>query len=148
MYNATQQAPVTTRKMLSECFSSFPHRFSSQSLGGFRLSFEPFSYKILVANTVTTTPDQSAMALPKNEPRCVLGSEKMYRQIHSSKIPIETMLSECSRKNACRCRAAAELAAGLSLISAPLPRGFGLSRRPPPRNKRPDFTGCGLYLES
>ncbi len=43
IYSATQQAPVTTRKMLSECFCIFPQRRSSQSLGGFRLSFEPFS---------------------------------------------------------------------------------------------------------
>jgi hypothetical protein len=40
----------------------------------------------LVASTVTTTPDQSAIAFPKNDPTCVLGSEKIYRTIHKIRI--------------------------------------------------------------
>ena len=53
------------------------------------------SYKYLVTSTMTTTPDQSAIALPKNEPRWVLGLETLYRQIHKMRIPAETMLNEC-----------------------------------------------------
>lgn len=53
------------------------------------------SYKYLVANTMTTTPDQSAIALPKNEPRWVLELETLYRQIHTMRIPAGAMLNEC-----------------------------------------------------
>jgi len=45
--------------------------------GGRRLSADPFSYKYFVANIMTTTPDQSAIALPKNDPRWVLGLETL-----------------------------------------------------------------------
>src|ERR1700730_3482391 len=62
-----------------------------------RLSLDPFSYKYLVANIMTTTPDQSAIALPKKEPTWVLGLETLYRQIHSMRMLTEAMLSECSR---------------------------------------------------
>ena len=51
-------------------------------------------YKYLVANTMTTTPDQSAIALPKNQ-QWVLGLETLYRQIHKVRIPAEAMLNEC-----------------------------------------------------
>jgi hypothetical protein len=44
---------------------------------------------------MTTTPDQSAMALPKNEPRCVLGLETLYKQIHRPRMLPEAMLNEC-----------------------------------------------------
>jgi hypothetical protein len=44
---------------------------------------------------MTTTPDQSAIALPKNDPRWVLGLETLYRQIHTMRILPEAMLSEC-----------------------------------------------------
>ena len=39
-----------------------------RSRGGFLLSEDPRSYRNLVASTVTTTPDQSAIAFPKNDP--------------------------------------------------------------------------------
>jgi hypothetical protein len=45
--------------------------------------------------TMTTTPDQSAIALPKNEPIWVPGLETLYRQIHTMRIPAEAMLNEC-----------------------------------------------------
>jgi len=63
--------------------------------GGRRLSADPFSYKYLVANIMTTTPDQSAIALPKNDPIWVPGLETLYRQIHKMRILTEAMLSEC-----------------------------------------------------
>jgi hypothetical protein len=62
---------------------------------------EPVSYKYLVARTITTTPDQSAIALPKNEPRWVPGPEALYRPIHSRRIPAETRLNECRRMKRC-----------------------------------------------
>jgi hypothetical protein len=63
--------------------------------GGRRLSAEPLSYKYLAAHTMTTTPDQSAIAFPKNEPLWVLGLETLYRQIHKMRIQVEAMLNEC-----------------------------------------------------
>src|SRR5215472_15502313 len=49
--------------------------------------------------TVTSTPVQSAMALPKNEPRCVDGSDKMYDTISKTTIASAPRLSECLRRN-------------------------------------------------
>ena len=43
---------------------------------GCLLSLEPFSYRYLVKTTVTSTPVQSAMALPKNEPMWVDGLDR------------------------------------------------------------------------
>jgi hypothetical protein len=42
-----------------------------------------------------TTLDQSAIALPKNDPIWVPGLETLYRQIHTVRILPEAMLSEC-----------------------------------------------------
>src|SRR5437660_12250401 len=72
-----QKAPVMSRKMLRECSCSFSSTGLSQWRGGLRLSAEPFSYMNLVASTVTTSPVQSAIALPKNAPRCVSGFERL-----------------------------------------------------------------------
>jgi len=44
---------------------------------------------------MTTTPDQSAIALPKNEPTWVRGPKILYRQIHKMRMLAEAMLSEC-----------------------------------------------------
>jgi hypothetical protein len=83
------------RKRLRECSPSSRRTGLKRFRGGRRLSAEPFSYKYLVAITMTTTPDQSAIALPKNEPIWVLGLETLYRQIHKRRIPVEAMLNEC-----------------------------------------------------
>src|SRR5712691_3009771 len=71
--------------------------------GGRRLSAEPLSYRYFVARTITTTPVQSAMAFPKNDPRCVLGLETLYSPIHNRSTATEAMLSEWRRKKLC-CR--------------------------------------------
>src|SRR5664279_1486297 len=49
--------------------------------------------------TVTSTPDQSAMALPKNEPRWVSGSERMYATINVITTPNAPRPRECLRRN-------------------------------------------------
>src|SRR5713101_7903387 len=84
--------------MLSEWSRSRSRAGRRRLRGGRRLSAEHFSYKYLVANTMTTTPDQSAIALPKNEPIWVLGLETLYRQIHNMRMLVEAMLSECWRR--------------------------------------------------
>src|SRR5512141_3488533 len=93
--------PVMTRKMLREWLRSRAKAGPRRLRGGRRLSAEPVSYRYLVARTITTTPDQSAMALPKNEPRWVPGPERLYRPIHSRRIPAETRLNECRRMKRC-----------------------------------------------
>ena len=81
-----------TRKMLREWLRSRSQTGPKRVRGGRRLSAEPFSYKYLVANIITTTPVQSAIALPKNEPIWVRGLETLYRQIHKMRILAEAML--------------------------------------------------------
>jgi len=44
---------------------------------------------------MTTTPDQSAIALPKNEPLWVRGLETLYSQTHKIRILAEAILNEC-----------------------------------------------------
>lgn len=95
----THAAPVMIRKILSECSCNISQTGAMKRCGGLRLSADPLSYMNLVARTVTTTPLQSAMALPKNDPQCVFGSEWMYSTIQQSKMIDDTMLSECRRKN-------------------------------------------------
>ena len=87
--------PVTMRKRLREWLRSRCRMGLKVFRGGRQLSAEPFSYQYLVAMTMTTTPDQSAIALPKNEPIWVPGLETLYRQIHTMRIPAEAMLNEC-----------------------------------------------------
>jgi hypothetical protein len=60
-------------------------RYRSRSL------FSSRSYKCLVSNTIITPPDQSAMALPKNDPMCVFGSETVYGTIHETDMPIAAL---------------------------------------------------------
>src|SRR5258706_627826 len=90
-----------TRKMLSEWSRRRIQMGLNRLFGGRRLSADPVSYRYLVEKTMTTTPDQSAMALPKNEPRWVWCPETLYRQIHNMRTPAEARLSECSRMNPC-----------------------------------------------
>src|SRR5690242_9914290 len=71
------------------------------SLGGRRLSAEPFSYRYFVARTITSNPVQSAMAFPKNEPIWVLGSETLYRRTHKASTAAEVMLNECFQRKPC-----------------------------------------------
>jgi hypothetical protein len=94
-WSTTQPIPVITRKMLREWSRSRSHTGPKRVRGGRRLSDEPFSYKYLVANTIITTPDQSAIALPKSDPRWVPGLEPLYRQIHRTRILADAMLNEC-----------------------------------------------------
>src|SRR5579872_448967 len=72
---ATQAAPVTTRNKVRECSRRNVITGESPSQCGRLLSDDPFSYKNFVITTVTTTPLQSAIAFPKNDPQCVDGSE-------------------------------------------------------------------------
>jgi hypothetical protein len=48
---------------------------------------------------MTTTPSQSAMALPKKDPRCLLGSDTAYRTIHAVKIKTDAMPREWLRND-------------------------------------------------
>jgi hypothetical protein len=57
---------------------------------------ESLSYIYFVARTMSTTPDQSAIAFPKNEPMCVLGFEKQYKTNHRIRMLLEAMVSEWS----------------------------------------------------
>jgi hypothetical protein len=50
-----------------------------------------------VATTVTRTPDQSAMAFPKNDPTWVPGSDTLYRKIHRMRIATDATPRECRR---------------------------------------------------
>src|SRR5437588_1351173 len=86
------------RKIVSEWSRTRSSIEGTTSFGGRRLSAEPFSYRYLVARTITSNPVQSAIAFPKNDPIWVLGSETLYREIHSANTAAELMLSECSRK--------------------------------------------------
>src|ERR1017187_696402 len=68
---------VITRNTVSECSRRNSSTGDFQMPFGFLLSADPFSYRCLVMRTVTSTPVQSAIALPKNEPRWVDGSDRM-----------------------------------------------------------------------
>ena len=69
-----QPIPVTMIKIKSECL----RRVSNQAGRSFpltgRLSAEPTSYRNFVPRIMTTEPLQSAIAFPKNAPKCVFGS--------------------------------------------------------------------------
>src|SRR5271157_5763157 len=70
-------APVITRNTVSEWLRKNSRVGDFHVLVGFLLSADPLSCRCLVKMTVTSTPDQSAMALPKNEPRWVEGSARV-----------------------------------------------------------------------
>ena len=44
---------------------------------------------------MTTTPDQSAIALPKNDPTWVLWLDTLYKQSHRTRMLAAGMLNEC-----------------------------------------------------
>src|SRR6267142_1132016 len=96
---ATQATPVIKRKIVSECSRRNSSSFEGRMPFGCLLSEEPFSYRCLVMRIVTTTPVQSAMALPKNAPRWVEGSEIRYRANHKITTPHAVKLRECLRRN-------------------------------------------------
>src|SRR2546421_2538698 len=102
--------PVAIRNRVSEWSRSHSRRGPSSGGWGERLSAEPFSYRYLVATTVTTTPVQSAMAFPKKEPMCVCGLERLYSTIHRTRIETAAMLNECCFRKL-----------GLRLMQAPAP---------------------------
>src|ERR1022692_529010 len=72
----TQPMPVTSKNNVSECSRRNSFSADGNLPLGCLLSAEPFSYRYLVMTTVTTTPVQSAMALPKNDPRWVSGFDR------------------------------------------------------------------------
>lgn len=67
----THPSQVVARNTVSECSRRNSRVGELYFPRGCLLSADPFSYTCLVMITVTSTPDQSAMALPKNEPRWV-----------------------------------------------------------------------------
>ncbi len=73
-YRITHPIPVAIRKMVRECSCKASRNALPYRGRGWRLSFESFSKNHFVAMTVTTTPVQSATALPKKEPVCDFGS--------------------------------------------------------------------------
>src|SRR5579872_4815350 len=95
----THPAPVITRNIVSEWSCTNSRSGLSQWCGGRRLSADPISKKNFVASTVTSRPLQSAIALPKNDPQCVLGLDRAYRTIHVMRMIPETRLRECCSKN-------------------------------------------------
>src|SRR3954452_6340853 len=99
MANSIAKAtPLSTRKIERE-WSSTNFRAGVRPLSfGRRLSREPFSKHTFVTRIVITTPLQSAMALPKNEPTCFCGSESTYRTAQVSVMDPAMMLSECRLK--------------------------------------------------
>src|SRR5512135_210209 len=87
---------------------------------GCLLSAEPFSYKCLVAITITTSPLQSAMALPKNDPACVSGEEHAYSTIHKRRMALATSVRECLRHQGRGCRTVmVQLRMQLRLLGSP-----------------------------
>src|SRR5450631_4211656 len=73
----THPIQVITRNTVSECSRRNSSTGDFHFPFGFLLSADPLSYRCLVISTVTSTPVQSAMALPKNEPRWVSGSARV-----------------------------------------------------------------------
>src|SRR5579872_6979560 len=65
--STTQPIPVTSKKILKEWSRRSSRAGLSGLFGSRRLSAEFLSYKYFVAKSITTTPDQSAIAFPKNE---------------------------------------------------------------------------------
>src|SRR6185312_10222148 len=72
--SSTQPTPVITRKIVSECSCKASRNRLCHLWRGRLLSCDPRSYKYLVPSSITTTPVQSAIALPKNEPTCRFSS--------------------------------------------------------------------------
>lgn len=74
-YKINHPIPVITKKMLNEWpWIKSRIRFFKCPRAG-RLSSEPRSKKYFVATMITSEPLQSAIAFPKNEPKCLFGSD-------------------------------------------------------------------------
>src|SRR6478736_1385085 len=96
---ASQPSPVKTRKIVRECSCMNSRALLRCARRGWRLSRDPFSKNHFVARMVTTTPIQSATALPKNEPARDLGSEFTYSTSQSANTPAAVRLNACRSQN-------------------------------------------------